>query len=134
MKLPFFVQKLIKTNQQSIPGEQSERIDIPMTLENQNEKIANICDKDIENYLEEMFMDYDQFVILAPETAINEISFVQACQVDDMINIQLGLEERNGSKLVEIYCSKRECVDIFLHFYATGRIENMEHYTPVQMM
>ena len=81
-----------------------------------------------------MFADNDQFVILAPEKTVNGIAFVQACQVKDQISVQLGLEEKNGSRLVEIYCSKQECMDIFLHFYDTGRVENMERYTPVQRM
>jgi len=45
-----------------------------------------------------MFADNDQFVILAPEKTVNGIAFVQACQVKDQINVQLGLEEKNGSR------------------------------------
>lgn len=132
--LAFYEEEKVKMANSTVKKENPGTLDISLTLENQNGKISNIRDIDIEDYLEDMFADNDQFVILAPEKTVNGIAFVQACQVKDQISVQLGLEEKNGSRLVEIYCSKQECMDIFLHFYDTGRVENMERYTPVQRM
>lgn len=105
-----------------------------MTLENQNGRITEFRDIDIEDYLYDMFSDEEQFVTLAREKAVYGVRFVQACQARGAIDVQLGIEETGRTRLVEKYCSERECMDIFLHFYDTARVEDIEHYKPVEFL
>lgn len=101
-----------------------------MTLENQNGVMNNVRDIDIENYLFDMFNDEDQFVTLSPMQPQGEIRFVQACQARGMIIVQLGMPQ---NAVIEKYCTQRECMDIFLHYYDTLQVENMEQYKPIEL-
>ncbi len=105
-----------------------------MTLENQNGKLTDFDIPELEKFLQIMFDDYDQFITLSLTEAIDGIRYIQACQVPNGITVQLGLEEKDGTKLVEKICSQGECQDIFRDFYEMGVVYNREQYKPVEFM
>lgn len=101
------------------------------TLENQNGVIRNFRDIDIEDYLENMFLSPDQFVILTSPKARNKVRYVQACMQKENVEVELGIEE-NGTHLVYKLCSREECIRIFLDFFDNNFIPDLEEYQPVQ--
>ena len=123
MKLPFKKNKEIVF--QKVKSQQG------FTLENQERKLTDFRDVDIEDYLADMFVTPDEFVILTAPVAQNKIRFVQACTHDDGIEIELGIEEE-GTRLYYKMCSEEECYRIFLDFYEDRFIPDMGEYKPVE--
>ena len=101
------------------------------TLENQERKLTDFRDIDIEDYLADMFVTPDQFVILTAPEAQNKVRYVQACTHDGEIEVELGIEEE-GTRLYYKICSQEECIRIFLDFYEGGLVPNMREYKPVK--
>ncbi len=101
------------------------------TLENQERKLIEIEDIDIENYLEDMFTSPDEFVILTAPEAQCKVRYVQACMHDGEVEVELGIEE-NGTHLYYKMCTQEECYRIFLDFYDNVLIPKMEEYKPVE--
>ena len=100
-------------------------------LENQNGALREFRDVDIEDYLENMFEDPEQFVILTAPEALHKVRFVQACVQKEGIEVELGIEE-NGTHLVYKMCSKEECIRIFLDFFEDEFLPKMDEYRHVQ--
>ncbi len=100
-------------------------------LENQDGKLTDFRDMDIEDYLADMFVTPDQFVILSAPVPQNKIRFVQACTHDGEIEVELGIEEE-GTRLYYKMCSEKECYGIFLDFYENRFVPQMEEYKPVE--
>ncbi len=100
-------------------------------LENQNGAIKAFRDIDIEDYLEDMFLSPDQFVILTAPEAQYKVRYVQACMQKENVEVELGIEE-NGTYLVYKLCSKEECMRIFLDFFDNNFIPELAEYQPVQ--
>lgn len=126
-----FFSNLFKKTTIEVQFEQVEH-DGQTVLENQNDRLTDFSDVDLEMFLDAMFEDEDQFVTLTLPKAIFGIRYVQACQVDDGINVQLGIEENEHTNLVEKMCSAEECLDIFMQFYDTGMVSDLKAYTPVE--
>ena len=123
MKLPFKKGKGVVF--QKVKAQQG------FTLENQDEKLTDFSDIDIEKYLENLFITPDQFVILtAPETQY-KVRYVQACTHDEGIEVEFGIEEE-GTCLYYKICSKEECRRIFLDFFDNVFISKMDEYKPVE--
>lgn len=101
------------------------------SLENQERKMNDVRDIDIEDYLEDMFDSPDQFVILTSPGVQNSIRYVQARMQDNKVEVELGVEE-NGIHLYYKLCSREECYRIFLDFYDNAFIPDMAEYKPVQ--
>ena len=123
MKLPFkkkkeVVFKTVETQQ-------------GFTLRNQESELADFRDIDIEDYLADMFVTPDQFVVLTAPEARNKIRYVQACTHDGEIEVELGIEE-NGTHLFYKMCSEEECYRIFLDFYENKLVPDMAEYKPVE--
>lgn len=123
MKLPFKKNKEVVF--QKVKSQQG------FTLENQERKLTDFRDIDIEDYLSDMFVTTDQFVILTAPEAKNKVRFVQACTHDDGIEVELGIEEE-GTRLYYKMCSEEECCRIFLDFYEDRFIPDMGEYKPVE--
>ncbi len=102
-------------------------------LRNQENEITDFRDIDIEEYLADMFVTPDQFVVLSAPKAQNKVRFVQACTHDGEIEVELGIEE-NGTHLYYKMCSEEECYRIFLDFYDNMFIPKMEEYRPVEFL
>lgn len=123
MKLPFKKGKGVVF--QKVKAQQG------FTLENQDEKLTDFNDIDIEKYLENLFITPDQFVILtAPETQY-KVRYVQACTHDEGIEVELGIEEE-GTCLYYKMCSQEECRRIFLDFFDNIFIPGMDEYKLVE--
>ena len=101
------------------------------TLRNQESELTDFRDTDIEDYLADMFVTPDQFVVLAAPKAQHKVCFVQACTHDGEIEVELGVEG-NGTHLYYKMCSEEECYRIFLGFYENTFIPEMEEYKPVE--
>ncbi len=123
MKLPFKKKKEVVF--QKVSSQQG------FTLENQDRKLTDFRDVDIEDYLADMFVASDQFVILTAPMAQDKVRFVQACTHDDGIEVELGIEEE-GTRLYYKMCSEEECCRIFLDFYEDRFVPDMKEYKPVE--
>ena len=101
------------------------------TLENQEGRLTDFEDVDIEEYLQDMFVTADQFVILTAPEPRRKVRYVQACTHDGAIEVELGIEEE-GTRLYYKMCTEQECCRIFLDFY-DGMLEpKIEEYKPVE--
>ncbi len=86
--------------------------------------------------LDEAFENDEQFLTLSLKKAIYDgVYFVQAARLPDgMISVQLGIEQENGTKLVEKITDEVTCAKIMMHFLDTAKVEDIENYTPVLRM
>lgn len=123
MKLPFK-----KGNEMVFQKVKSQQ---GFTLENQERKLTDFRDIDIEDYLADMFVTSDQFVILTAPRAQYNVRYIQACTHDGEIEVELGIEEE-GTRLYYKMCSEEECYRMFLDFYENRLVPNMEEYKPVE--
>lgn len=123
MKLPF--KKGKEVTFQKVKPQQG------FSLENQDRKLTDIRDIDIEDYLDDMFHSSDQFVILTAPKAQNKVRYIQACTHDGEIEVELGIEDE-GTHLYYKMCSQEECYRIFLDFYDNVFTPSMDEYKPVE--
>ena len=123
MKLPFKKGKEVVF--QKVKSQQG------FTLEDQERKLTAFRDIDIEDFLADMFVTPDQFVVLTAPKAQHKVRFVQACTHDGEIEVELGIEE-NGTHLYYKMCSEEECYRIFLDFYENRLVPDMAEYKPVE--
>ncbi len=100
-------------------------------LRNQESERTDFRDIDIEDYLADMFVTPDQFVVLTAPKAQHKVRYVQACTHDGEIEVELGIEEK-GTHLYYKMCSEEECYRIFLDFYENRLVPDMEEYKPVE--
>ena len=101
------------------------------TLENQDGKLTDFGDVDIEDYLDDMFHTPDQFVILTAPKPQNKVRYVQACTHDGQVEVELGVEDE-GTRLFYKMCTEEECTRIFLDFYDGYFVPDMKEYKPVE--
>lgn len=87
---------------------------------------------EVMDYILDMFEDEDEFVTLTVGEVLHQISYVQACQADGGIIVQLGIQEGKKTRLVEKNCTQEECVDIFREFYRSASVQNVGQYQPVK--
>ena len=104
----------------------------PTVLGSQNGELHNVSWQQVENGLEDVFGDSNQFLVLTLQKIRHNIRYVQATQCDDGIVVQLGVENNNTTKLVEKICSEEEYIDIFKEFYNSSAVKNLQDYTPVK--
>lgn len=123
MKLPF--QKNKEVVFQKVKSQQG------FTLENQDGKLTDFRDVDIEDYLADMFAAPDQFVVLTAPEPRRKIRFVQACVQDEGVEVEVGIEEE-GTRLYYKICSEEECYRIFLDFYEDRFVPDWKEYKPVE--
>lgn len=88
--------------------------------------------QEVEDRLWDMFTDEDEFVTLTMAEIRYHIRYIQACQIQDKITVQLGVEEKDRTKLVEKTCSEAECMDIFREFYDSSYVWDIDKYKPVE--
>lgn len=87
---------------------------------------------DVEDCIFDMFEDENQFITLTVADACHNIRFVQACRINEGINVQIGIEDEEHTKLFEKTCTEDECLDIFKEFYADAYVRDTEKYSPVE--
>lgn len=104
-----------------------------MKLENQNGVIENCSCPDMEEFIEMMLEDPEQFITLSLPSARYGIRFVQAGRTVKGIDVQLGIEENNHTKLICKICSEEECWEVFYEFFDTSNVCNRKGYKPIQI-
>lgn len=104
------------------------------TLRNQERELMDFGSEEIEEYLEDLFVTPDQFVVLtAPKAQGQQIRYVQSTIHDNgEIEVELGVEEEDGTHLYYKICQDEECIRIFQDFFADRLHVNMDEYQPVQ--
>lgn len=85
--------------------------------------------------LDEAFENDEQFLTLSLEKALYDgVYFVQAARLPNgLITVELGIENENGTKLVEKAMDEVSCAKIMMHFLETAKVEDIESYTLVKM-
>lgn len=103
------------------------------SMENQERKLTEFGTEELEDFLEDMLVTPDQFVVLTAPKAKDRIRYVQARARDEVwIEVELGVEEAGGTRLYYKMCEEEECFRIFLDFFA-GRLRvDWTEYQPVQ--
>ncbi len=103
------------------------------TLRNQERELRCFGTEEIEDFLEDMLVTPDQFVVLTAPKAQKQIRYVQACLLDDgTVETELGIEESDGTHLYGKICEDEECVRIFLDFFKNRLTVDRKEYKPVQ--
>ena len=74
----------------------------------------------------------DEFVVLTLVDIKYDIRYVQSAPVGEEFTVQLGVEEENGTRLVEKLCSESEVIEIFHEFFNTTNVLNIDEYTEVE--
>lgn len=103
------------------------------TVRNQCEEMSADSWELVRSFLIEMlYDDPSEFVVLSLAEITSNIRFVQCALVSEGLTVQLGIEEENGTRLVEKICSEAECVEIFRRFYETSMVDNVSEYREVK--
>lgn len=123
MKLPF------KKNKEVV----FQKVKSPQgfTLENQDRKLTDFRDVDLEEYLEDLYVTPDQFLILTAPELQHQVRYIQACTHDGQVEVELGVEDE-GTRLFYKMCTEEECTRIFLDFYDGYFVPDMKEYRPVE--
>lgn len=123
MKLPF------KKNKEVV----FQKVKSPQgfTLENQDRKLTDFRGVDLEEYLEDLYVTPDQFLILTAPELQHQVRYIQACTHDGQVEVELGVEDE-GTRLFYKMCTEEECTRIFLDFYDGYFVPDMKEYKPVE--
>lgn len=103
-------------------------------LRNQTQEINDCEKRDIVYFLNIMFDDIQEFVVLQPLKPIHDVQFIQAAQAKNAIEVEVGIEKEGRCHLVYKNYSKEECQQIFLDFFSEGKLPSLEDYQPVEFM
>ena len=123
MKLPFKKNKAVVFQKVKSPQ--------GFTLENQDRKLTDFRDVDLEDYLEDLYVTPDQFLILTAPELQHQVRYIQACTHDGQVEVELGVEDE-GTRLFYKMCTEEECTRIFLDFYDGYFVPDMKEYRPVE--
>lgn len=103
------------------------------SLENQEKKLLDFGTEELEDFLEDMLVTPDQFVVLTAPKAQEQIRYVQARPEDEVwIEVELGIEEADGTHLYYKMCKEEECFQIFLDFFVDKLKVDRNEYQPVK--
>lgn len=104
------------------------------TLRNQEQTLRNFGVEEIQDYLEDVYYTPDQFLTLTSPEAQNKVRYVQTCYNNkkDEIEVELGIEEQDGTHLVYKMCSMEECKNIFIDFFQNTFKPDIKEYKPVE--
>ncbi len=105
---------------------------VPWNLRTQERDGSVSFWEEIEACILGMFADSDEFVTLTAGEAPYHIRFVQAAQTDRGIDLELGIEEGDKTRLMGKDCSQKECMEAFREFYNTLNVWDRTGYKPVE--
>lgn len=108
------------------------RESMDFTIENQDGSKVVEGDEDLFAYVEIMLDDAEQFVTLCAPKALGGIRYVQACLVDGGIEVEIGVEDKEATRLYSKSCTEEEVKDIFVAFYHDRFRPDRSHYEPVE--
>jgi hypothetical protein len=110
------------------------RESMDFTIENQDGCKVVEGDGDLFEYVEIMLDDAEQFVTLCAPGALDGIRYVQACLVDQGIEVEIGVEDKEATKLYFKLCTEEELKDIFVAFYHDRFRPDKSLYEPVEFL
>lgn len=102
------------------------------TIENQDGSKAVAGEADVYEYVETMLGDAEQFVTLCAPKALGGIRYVQACLVAAGIEVEIGVEDGEATKLYSKLCGEEELKGIFVDFYHGRFRPERSLYEPVE--
>ena len=102
-----------------------------ITLETPDGVLTNFGIDEITEAIRVTRKNPDYYLILTLPNAIHGIRYVQACECDGTLDVQLAIEKKKYVKLVEKLCEEPECIDIFVRFFDTGEVDDLHVYKPV---
>lgn len=106
------------------------------TLRNQQEELDDFIEEDIIDFLENLYSDWDEFIVLSAEDVpIDSVSFVQAFWNDDILHMEIGIETEENPKLA-LYESDMPMEDgrkLFLDFFHGKWSGNLDEFSLCEM-
>lgn len=104
------------------------------TVRNQCDEVPADSWETVREFLNIMFSDEDkdEFVVLSLAEAVSDIRYVQSAWTKNGLTVQLGVDEENGTRLIEKFCSEEECVNLFREYYNTKNVSNISEFTEVK--
>lgn len=102
------------------------------TIENQDGSKVVEGDEDLFEYVEIMLGDAEQFATLCAPRALGGIRYVQACLVDGGVEVEIGVEDKEATRLYSKLCTEEEVKDIFVAFYYDKFRPDRSLYEPVE--
>lgn len=102
------------------------------TVRNQCEEVSAESWETVLGFLNQLIDDPDEFVVLSLAEIKSNVRFIQSAWTAKGLTVQLGIEEENGTRLVEKLCSEAECIEIFRKFYDTSFVDNVSEYREVK--
>lgn len=103
------------------------------TVRNQCDEVPADSRETVREFLDIMFNDEDkdEFVVLSL-AGTQPIRYVQSAWTKNGLTVQLGVDEENGTRLIEKFCSEEECVNLFREYYNTKNVSNISEFTEVK--
>ena len=105
---------------------------VPWSIRTQEREGSVSSWEEIETCVRGIFADPDEFVTLTAGGAPYHIRYVQAAPTGSGIDVELGIEEGDKTRLVGKDCSQKECLEIFREFYNTFNVWDRTGYKPVE--
>lgn len=102
------------------------------TLRNQTEEMNEFTKEDILEFLALLCEEPDEFVVLAAEECIDNISFVQAYWNGGMLHTEVGVPKGGNNILYEKDMSMEEGEKLFLDFYKGKWSGNLEEFAMIK--
>lgn len=103
------------------------------TLENQQGSTRQVDEQTLDQYLELMFEDLDQFIILTPPCAQRGIRYLQArLDQDGQVEVELAVQVPGGIRLLYRMVSERLCRQIFFDYFRNTFDPDLAEYQPVE--
>lgn len=114
----------------------AEKKNVKFTLRNQTAELDNFTDEDIIDFLEYLYDDYDDFVVLSAEDEpIDNVSFVQAFWNKTILHTEIGVQTAGNPKitLYEKNMSMEDGKKLFLDFFHGKWSGNISDFTLCEM-
>ena len=88
----------------------------------------------VQLYINKMFQNNEEFIVLTLSQAMYGVRYMQACDVNGEYFLELGIETDDKTKLVEKVCDKKELVERFEQFYEYGVVHDIDQFKPVSFI
>ena len=88
----------------------------------------------VQLYINKIFQNNEEFIILTLSEAVYGVRYIQACDVNGEYSLELGIETDDKTKLVEKVCDKKELVERFQQFYEYGVVNDIDQFKPVSFI
>lgn len=90
--------------------------------------ISNPSWEQVEKYINKIFEDKEEYVILSLPQSEYGMKYIQAAIVDNVISVQVGLYTESGNRLVEKRFAKSSLMPLFTKYYKYGYVDLIEEF------